>query len=556
MLQEDGVLQEGGREEGAREEGPCEEGACEEGCQEVRGRGSKNRRRASVPKTDALFFSARAFAIIHAMADSSKREWYVRTADGRVYGPADVASLVAWARDGRIEPTGFVSRDRLSWTPAQLMPELEMKWLVETEPGKVFGPFNRALVVSLFSRKSVPDCAKAYRLHELPVECDPPPVEVEKIVEKVVEKEVRVEVPVEKIVEKVVEKEVRVEVPVEKIVEKVVEKEVRVEVPVEKIVEKEVRVEVPVEKVVEKVVVDETRVHELEDLLAEERRHTAELQARLDAAAEKASAAKKAAAEAEAKHEAEAREAAARIEKFEAALKDATDRENKYVEQVAHLEDELRRLPQAASEVADIQAAMYSIMKSEAEELDGMIEAEKREFETFKKHFQTRSDRLLERRRELLKRAGPNIEDMTRRALLERPEDPRTAQLRKDLDEARRAHERQMLAAEAQIKELSAKLRERQAEEARAAEGLKDVTQLRQEVQALRERLQVREKELVAERQLSEELRQQQAARQQALMARLATLESPSIGTSQTLSTNMSRETKQVKLPSWMRLRR
>ena len=92
-----------------------------------------------------------------------------------------------------------------------------MKWLVETEPGKVFGPFNRALVVSLFSRKSVPDCAKAYRLHELPVECDPPPVEVEKIVEKVVEKEVRVEVPVEKIVEKVVE------VPVEKIVEKVIE---------------------------------------------------------------------------------------------------------------------------------------------------------------------------------------------------------------------------------------------------------------------------------------------------------------------------------------------
>ena len=192
------------------------------------------------------------------MADSSKREWYVRTADGRVYGPADVASLVAWARDGRIEPTGFVSRDRLSWTPAQLMPELEMKWLVETEPGKVFGPFNRALVVSLFSRKSVPDGAKAYRLHELPVECDPPPVEVEKIVEKVVEKEVRVEVPVEKIVEKVVEKEVRVEVPVEKVVEKVVEKEVRVEVPVEKIVEKvvekEVRVEVPVEKIVEKVV--------------------------------------------------------------------------------------------------------------------------------------------------------------------------------------------------------------------------------------------------------------------------------------------------------------
>ena len=169
------------------------------------------------------------------MADNAK-EWFVRTEDGRVYGPADVASLVAWAQDGRIEPSGFVSRDRLSWTPAQLMPELEMKWLIETEPGKVFGPFNRALVISLFARGLVSADAKAYRLHELPVDCDPPPVV----------KEVRVEVPVEKIVEK----EVRVEVPVEKIVEK----EVRVEVPVEKIVEKEVRVEVPVEKIVERVI--------------------------------------------------------------------------------------------------------------------------------------------------------------------------------------------------------------------------------------------------------------------------------------------------------------
>ena len=48
---------------------------------------------------------------------------------------------------------------------------------------------------------------------------------------------------------------------------------------------------------------------------------------------------------------------------------------------------------------------------------------------------------LLERRREMLKRAGNNIEDMTRKALRERPEDPRTAQLRKELEELRRAHE-------------------------------------------------------------------------------------------------------------------
>ena len=53
-------------------------------------------------------------------------------------------------------------------------------------------------------------------------------------VEKVVEKEVRVEVPVDRIVEKIVE------VPVEKVVEKIVE------VPVEKIVERVVEVLPPV----------------------------------------------------------------------------------------------------------------------------------------------------------------------------------------------------------------------------------------------------------------------------------------------------------------------
>ena len=157
------------------------------------------------------------------MAD--ERKWYVRTEDGKVYGPADVASLLLWAQDGRIEPATFVSQDRKSWIPAQLMSELEMKWLVEVGPGKVFGPFNRAVVIRLSGAGELPPEAKIYRLHEFPVDQDPPPVE--KIVE----------VPVEKIVEKIVEK--RVEVPVEKIVEKIVEVEPppRTEIVVAEVVE-------------------------------------------------------------------------------------------------------------------------------------------------------------------------------------------------------------------------------------------------------------------------------------------------------------------------------
>ena len=162
-------------------------------------------------------------------ADGSK--WYVRSSEGKVYGPTGVASLVQWAEEGRIEPTGFVSRDRRSWTPAQLMPELEMKWVVEAEPGKFFGPFNRKMLAALDKSGAVPEGAAIYRRHDLPVEEDPPPVTVE--VEKIVEK----------VVEKVVEKEVRVPVPVE--VEKIVEKIVVKEVPVEKIVERVIEVEPP-----------------------------------------------------------------------------------------------------------------------------------------------------------------------------------------------------------------------------------------------------------------------------------------------------------------------
>ena len=366
----------------------------------------------------------------------------------------------------------------------------------------------------------------------------------------------------EKIVEKIVE------VPVEKIVEKIVE------VPVEKIVEKEVlrevRVEVPVEKIVEKIVVDETRVKELEGLLAEERRHTADLQQRMDEASRKASEAALAATERESKLKGEIQDrltaesalktelASKDVELANAAgqLKDAAEREEKLVGQVQHLEDELRRLPQAASEVADIQAAMYGIMTGEADEIARLMESEKREYEEVRVRYQQRADRLMEYRREILKRAGASVEDMTRKALLGRPEDPRTAQLRKELEELRRLHERKMLDNETKVRELAEQLRISKAEGLRASAGTKDITQLRQEAEQLRELLQRTEKDLLNEKQRNEELVRQQETSQQALMARLASLESPSIGTAQSLETNQSREAKMVKLPGWMRLKR
>jgi len=469
-------------------------------------------------------------------------QWYLRTQD-ETFGPESEEKLVEWAKLGRIQPGQEISEDNEVWRRVEDVPFLDMRFSIDIGDGNPRGPFNRAAAEALIASGRLPPAATMIESREPfdapapsagepapqaePQAPEPPapepqpepeqpepaenPVEApaaeveEKVVERVVE------VPVEKIVEKIVE------VPVEKIVEKVVE------VPVEKIVEKEVVkevpvekiVEVPVEKIVEKVVVDETRVKELEEMLAAATRVAGE---------------------------------------NEKAVKDAKAVEEKLREQVSALEDELRRLPQTASEVADIQAAMYSVMTAEAEELAALMEAEKKEADDFRRRHEERADRLLERRRMLLKRAGSNIEDMTRRALVERPEDPRMARMRKEYDAFRQHAEKTALESERKIRELSEQLRTSRAETARAAEGMRDITQLRAEIEDLKLRLQQREKELLESKQTTESLRQHQAASQQALMARLASLESPSIGTSSTLSTNQSREAKLVKLPSWMRL--
>ena len=462
----------------------------------------------------------------------SDAKWYLRTQD-ETFGPETQAKLVEWARLGRIQPGQEVSEDNISWTRVEDVAFLDMRFSIDLGDGNPRGPFNRAAAEALLASGRLPRTAS---LVETRAPFDVETVENGETVEKVVK------VPVEKVVE----------VPVEKIVEKIVE------VPVEKIVEKivEKTIEVPVEKIVEKIIVDETRVKELEGLLDEERRHTADLQARLDESSRKASDAAKAAVMRENALRAEVAAAQDLVVKHESSLKDAANRENKYIEQVQALEDELRRLPQAASEVADIQAAVYSIITGEAEDLTRIIDAEKREFEELKQRYTARADKLLERRHELLKRSGYNIEDMTRKALLNRPEDPRTVQLRKEFDEFRRAHDHLVLDKDEKIRELSEQLRLSKADGKRAEASMKDVTQLRHELEQLHERLQTREKELLAERQQNEELRQQQAARQQALLARLASLESPSIGTAGSLSTNQSREAHQVKLPGWMSFRK
>ena len=450
----------------------------------------------------------------------SETTWWLRTQD-ETFGPQPESRLVEWARMGRIQPGQEVSSDEIVWRRVEEVPFLDMRFSIDIGDGNPRGPFNKAAAEALLASGRLPPTASLVEVRapfEEPAPEEPPPAPA-------AEDSAATDA---KVVEKIVE------VPVEKIVEK----EVRVEVPVEKIVE----------KVVEKVVVDDSRVKELEGLLEEERRHTADLQRRLDETIKSSADAR---SELISKNEA----LVAQRDVYAGEIREANARVEKLSEQVVALEDELKRLPAAASEIADTQAAVFKIMQDEISELDGVIAGEQAEFEEFRRRHQARADRLAERRREILRRSGGNIEEMTRRALVERPEDPRTAQLRRELEELRRVHEKSVLDNEAKVRSLNDSLRREQTDRARASQDMRDVKELREEAERLREKLQLAEKELLNERQRSEELRQREAMGKQALMARLATLESPTLGTASAAGTNQSREAKLVKLPSWMRLK-
>lgn len=93
-------------------------------------------------------------------------QWYVKLDNGKVYGPAEPAKLIKWAKDGRIEPTSLLSQDRKKWIPAPMMKELEMRWIIETELRKLHGPFNHDVVSRLIEEKVIPSSARIYRLYD------------------------------------------------------------------------------------------------------------------------------------------------------------------------------------------------------------------------------------------------------------------------------------------------------------------------------------------------------------------------------------------------------
>ena len=90
--------------------------------------------------------------------------WYVKNSDGKVFGPVvDDAKLLDWVREGRVDPFAGISNDLQKWKLASLEPSLEMDWIVENEPGRFYGPTNRAVVDDLLKAGSLTANCRIYR---------------------------------------------------------------------------------------------------------------------------------------------------------------------------------------------------------------------------------------------------------------------------------------------------------------------------------------------------------------------------------------------------------
>ena len=461
-------------------------------------------------------------------------KWYLRTQDD-TFGPETRERLLEWAQMGRIQPGQEVSTDGETWQAAVDIPFLDMRWSIDIGDGTPRGPFNKKAAEALLRSGRLPPGSKIVEVvpefeengtlsedksgpaeeireqtadfeshrnieqekQDVPQENSSPEI---KIVEKIVE------VPVEKIVEKEVVKEIVKEVPVERIVEK----EKIVEVPVEKIIEKEVIVEVPVEKIIEKEIVKEVPVEKI--------------------------------VEKEKIVEVESSQLLAKAAALEAAV-------NAAKQETLTLECEMKRLPPNAKEAADIEAAVYWLMRGEADDLEKMMALEKIEAEAAQKRWRERIEKLSARRIEILKKIGDDSSDMKKRALRLNPIDPRTAQIKQELDALRIISERNAQESGLRIKDLTRQLNERTTEVRRLTVQIQDVKSMQEQIRELREKLLLRDKELQAERQKVEEVRRACAASQQALLSRLSELESALPGNS-----NQSREAhaQASRFPSWM----
>ena len=508
-----------------------------------------------------------------------KNEWYLRTQD-ETFGPETKERLIEWAQMGRIQPGQDISDDGENWRPATEIPFLDMRWSIDIGDGHPRGPFNKHAAQALLASGRLP---RGSRLVEVRPTFTEPTAATPNVPNDKEPRDLKgPEVPKApqdlrnaEDLKHTSDLKDAPSPPESHEVEELREQVAKLEAKIKQLREdnRAIRSELSAAQTLltAKDSVLAERNSELAESASALEAKDSELAAKDNALAAKDNALAESAAALEAKDselaavraanekslraletqkESELAAKDGEIAKAQQAISAARANEEEYEARILSLSDELKRLPPTARLAADAQAAVYALMKEEADELAAALEAENREAEALRQYRQKRTERLLARRQEILKHIGTDAEDMTRRALREHPDDPRTKQLRQELDALRILQEKTALESEQKIRELSAKLRERETEVKRLEQQTGDLTAVYRQLQETREKLQRREQELTEERQKAEENNQQHAAAQQALLTRLSALEMGLPG-----ATHQSREARSVRLAPWMGLK-
>ena len=80
----------------------------------------------------------------------------LKTPDGTVYGPVDMATLCVWATDARVIPGCLISPDGREWAPVESIPEFRLNWTVRFVDGTTYGPLNLLAIRLLADERSIP----------------------------------------------------------------------------------------------------------------------------------------------------------------------------------------------------------------------------------------------------------------------------------------------------------------------------------------------------------------------------------------------------------------
>src|SRR4051812_24896336 len=86
------------------------------------------------------------------MAIENPDHWFLKKHEnGEIFGPVKFTKIRDWAQSAHVNSHDSLSNDKVMWTKAPMLPELEMDWLVVVEENLLYGPTTSGALLE-FSR--------------------------------------------------------------------------------------------------------------------------------------------------------------------------------------------------------------------------------------------------------------------------------------------------------------------------------------------------------------------------------------------------------------------